>query len=209
MSKVNKCVVFLFLAWFSLARGAAAWPLPTESMSETFEAISQAQSELQAVKSEIDSTVNLVKQISNMGVTGFLKAFLPTDLKSFAKQVASKGYDLYKTRQKNKKQAKANAQQTSAKNAKEKAKAQKEGKDAAVAAVDKNRETAKKNRENKFKKAMSWVNKTSTKVSTGIKTGTTAARNWTNTQATKAGDWTKSQKTKLTNSITGANKNSK
>ncbi len=198
MSKVNKYVVVLFLAWFSLARSAVAFPLPTESISETFQAISQAQSEIQAVKSEISSTVNLAKQISNMGVIGFLKAFMPTDLRTLSNMAASKGYELYKNKQDKRQKSKENAQQKAEKQAKEKLQNQKEGKNAAIKAVDENRNITKKKKENVVQKAFNWT-----------RTGVGNARSWTNTQTTKAGDWTQKQKNNLVNSITGKGKDSK
>ena len=194
MKKVNKYIAILFVAFMCTMQNAAAYPLPTFGPSMIAEALSQVRSEVESLKSEIFSTQNLTKQISNIGVVGHLKTFA-TNLSNKVKGKAESEYNKYKDVRKAKQLAKQKAFEAASKRAKEKLEAQQEGDAAAVAAVDQNRETAARNKESQFKKAYNWA-----------KNKNNSARGWMNTQSSKAGDWLDAQGNKIIDSVSGSRK---
>ena len=159
MKKINNFSIFAFLVGFSISSQVFAYALPTFSAPEIGQEIASYVSETSKIKSEVESTNNLIKKGVLAGVPGYLRAIQSGDWNGLAKGAATDSYNIYKQETEKKKQAKEKAQKEAQANAQEKLQAQEEANQATKDAVDENRETAAENRKEKVKKKLNWVKK--------------------------------------------------
>ena len=159
MKKINNFSIFVFFVGLSVSSQVFAYPMETLSNPEMMEEASSKASEVEKIKSEVESTQDLIKKGVLAGAPGYLRAFQSGDWNGLAKGAANEGLNIYKQETEKKKQAKEKTKKEAQANAQEKLQAQEEANQTAKELVDENRKTAAENRKEKVKKKLNWVKK--------------------------------------------------